>query len=73
MKSQGNKILIVDDDTRNIFALSAVLRSRQYECIASSSVDEEIAAIRSDSGIGIILMASHKSRMVSFKILLVHQ
>lgn len=56
MKSQGNKILIVDDDTRNIFALSAVLRSRQYECIAASSVDEAIAAIRSDSGIGIILM-----------------
>jgi two-component system, cell cycle response regulator DivK len=56
MKLRGNKILIVDDDSRNIFALSAVLKSRKYECIAASSVDEAVTALRSDSGIGIILM-----------------
>jgi len=56
MKYRGKKILIVDDDSRNIFALSAVLKSRQYECIAAGTVEEAVNAMRSDSGIGIILM-----------------
>ncbi len=56
MKNRGNKILLVDDDSRNIFALSAVLRSRNYECIAANSIDEAVTALGNDNGIGIILM-----------------
>ena len=26
------KVVIIDDDTRNIFALKATLRARQYDC-----------------------------------------
>ncbi len=50
------KILIVDDDTRNIFALKAVLRSRGYECVVATSAQEGISLINSDGQIGVVLM-----------------
>ncbi|RYF91281.1 MAG: response regulator [Chitinophagaceae bacterium] len=49
-------ILIVDDDSKNTFALSAVLRSRQFNCTAVASMVEAFAALQSDKNIGIILM-----------------
>lgn len=36
------KLLIVDDDHRNIFALNAVLRSRSFECLTASSAREAL-------------------------------
>lgn len=50
------KVLIIDDDSRNIFALSAVLRARGFECISASGALEGISLLISDSEIGIILM-----------------
>lgn len=50
------RILIVDDDARNIFALSATLRARSFECISCPSADEAIALLKSNEPIDAILM-----------------
>jgi two-component system cell cycle response regulator DivK len=51
-----DKILIVDDDNRNIFALSAVLKARKYRCISATSGEEGLALLKQDKEIGIVLM-----------------
>lgn len=48
-------ILIIDDDSRNIFALSAVLRSRGYTCDSSQSALEAIELLE-DSKPSVILL-----------------
>lgn len=50
------KILIIDDEQKNIFALNAVLKSRKYDCITATSAHEGISILRSQSDIGIVLM-----------------
>lgn len=49
-------ILLVDDDDKNIFALSAVLKSRGYHCVTAKSALEGIRILKSRPEIGIILM-----------------
>ncbi|WP_126974249.1 response regulator [Gynurincola endophyticus] len=49
-------ILIIDDDSRNIFALSAVLRSRHYESISASDMKEAFVILNQRDDIGIILL-----------------
>ena len=56
MISSSKKILIVDDDHRNIFALNAVLKARGYLCETASNAFDGIEKLRSDDQIGIILM-----------------
>ena len=56
MKTLVKKVLIVDDDNRNIFALSAVLRSKGYHCVSSGEVSGAVEILKSVTGIGIILM-----------------
>ena len=53
MKAQ---ILVVDDDFKNIFALSAVLRSRGYTCVTAQSADEGLTQLMENKEIGIVLM-----------------
>ena len=50
------KVLIIDDDQRNIFALSAVLRARGFNCISAAGAIEGIALLKDDTDIGIVLM-----------------
>lgn len=50
------KVLIIDDDNRNVFALSAVLRSRGYAYTAATSPADAIAIVKNNSDIGIVLM-----------------
>ena len=50
------RVLIVDDDTRNIFALSAVMRSRSYECISCLSAREALRILNSDDHFDAILL-----------------
>ncbi|BAV06085.1 Response regulator receiver domain-containing protein [Filimonas lacunae] len=50
------KVLIVDDDARNIFALSAVLKSRGYTCIAAGDVKEAMQKITTQEGIKVVLL-----------------
>lgn len=50
------KVLIIDDDNRNIFALTAVLKARGFDCISASGAMEGIDLLTEDSEIGIVLM-----------------
>ncbi|HEY0769748.1 MAG TPA: response regulator [Sphingobacteriaceae bacterium] len=50
------KILIIDDDSRNIFALTAVLRAKGFQCVSAASAIEGIRILDQDPEIGIILM-----------------
>ena len=52
----GSEILIVDDDPRNIFALSAVLRAKGYQCRSVTGMKEAFALMRAEKNIGIILL-----------------
>lgn len=42
------KVLIIDDDSRNIFALSAVLKARGFHCISASGTMEGIDLLNND-------------------------
>ena len=50
------KVLIIDDDARNIFALSATLRAKSYECIACSGAAEALELLKTGKGIDAILI-----------------
>jgi two-component system cell cycle response regulator DivK len=52
----GKKVLIVDDDTRNIFALKAILKAKKYDCVSAAGAGEAIEMIRKDKDIRIVLM-----------------
>src|SRR6476469_3889483 len=49
-------ILIVDDEPRNTFALSAVLRARGLACMIASSAQEAFSMLKKEKGIFIILL-----------------
>ncbi len=49
-------ILIIDDDIRNIFALSAVLKARRFNCLSATSAPEGIELLRSNGQIDVVLM-----------------
>ena len=51
-----NKILIIDDDSRNIFALAAVLKSKGYSVLSAASAKEGIELLQNDRGIKLVLL-----------------
>ncbi|WP_342330032.1 response regulator [Pedobacter sp. FW305-3-2-15-E-R2A2] len=51
-----SKILIVDDDNRNIFALSAVLKSKGYKCVSATGGEEGLDLLKKEKGIAVVLM-----------------
>jgi HAMP domain-containing protein/CheY-like chemotaxis protein/signal transduction histidine kinase len=52
----GRTVLLVDDDARNIFALSSVLERRGLRVLTATTGSEAIARIGSDPDIAIVLM-----------------
>lgn len=50
------KVLVVDDDPKNIFALVATLRSKGYETLSAASAEDGIKLLLQDEGIGIVLL-----------------
>ncbi len=52
----GKKVLIVDDDVRNIFALSSVLERRGMTVLTAGTGREAIATVESTSDLAIVLM-----------------
>lgn len=56
MNELQKKVLIVDDDHRNIFALRATLISRGYTCYAALSAQEGIELLLNNEGIKIVLL-----------------
>lgn len=49
-------ILIVDDDSRNIFALSAVLKSKGFNIISTGSMKEAFQILESKRPVALVLM-----------------
>jgi CheY-like chemotaxis protein len=52
----GRKVLVVDDDVRNIFALSSVLERRGMTVLTAGTGREAIATIQSTPDLAIVLM-----------------
>lgn len=55
MDIKTKKILIIDDDSRNIFALTAVLKAKKYQCLAANSAKEGFELI-ANGEVGVVLM-----------------
>ena len=52
----GKKVLVVDDDVRNIFALSSVLERRGMSVLTASTGREAIATLETTRDVAIVLM-----------------
>jgi hypothetical protein len=52
----GRKALLVDDDARNIFALSSVLERRGMNVLTATTGSEAISLLNADRSISIVLM-----------------
>lgn len=50
------KILIVDDDPRNIFALKLTLKARGYTSETAISAEDAIGILKNDDNISVVLM-----------------
>jgi CheY-like chemotaxis protein len=53
---ENKKILIIDDDPRNIFALTAVLKARGFECLSRTSALEAIELLKTDEYVDVVLI-----------------
>jgi CheY-like chemotaxis protein len=63
----GKKVLVVDDDIRNIFALSSVLERRGMEVLTAGTGHEAIATLEATSGVAIVLMDIMMPQMDGFQ------
>ena len=52
----SKEILIIDDDNKNIFALSAVLKAKKFSCFSAQSAQEGFRILDSNENIGVVLM-----------------
>jgi len=53
---EKKRLLIIDDDSRNIFALVNVLRAKSFDCLSSLSAEEAIRLLRTEEHIDAILI-----------------
>lgn len=52
----NKSILIVDDDSRNMFALPAVLKAKGFQTLVASSTVKAFGVLDSNPSVGIILL-----------------
>ncbi|MHA6697337.1 response regulator [Chryseobacterium sp. A301] len=50
------KILVIDDDSKNIYALSAVLKAKGYVSISAQSARKGLELLKTDPSIGLVLL-----------------
>jgi len=50
------RVLIVDDDARNIFALAATLRAKSFECISCMSAKEALKLLNTNEPLDAVLI-----------------
>jgi len=53
---RGRKVLVVDDDARNIFALTSLLENHEMEVICATNGRKAIELIESTPGLSLVLM-----------------
>lgn len=54
--NQAKAIIIIDDDKRNIFALSMVLKSRGFNCLSAQSFKEGLEILEQNPVLKLVLM-----------------
>jgi CheY-like chemotaxis protein len=52
----GRKVLIVDDDARNLFALTSLLERQQMQVLIAENGQEALAVLDQDPGVDLVLM-----------------
>lgn len=50
------KVLIIDDDNRNIFALKAVLKAKGYQCVSAIGGEEGLQLLEEQKDVAVVLM-----------------
>jgi len=50
------RVLVIDDDPRNIFALKATLKAKGFDCLSCLSAQEALAILQTDEVIDAILI-----------------
>ena len=63
------KILIIDDDARNVFALTAVLKAKGYSSISASTALDGLQLLDIDDDIGIVLVDMMMPEMDGYEML----
>jgi len=63
----GKSVLVVDDDVRNIFALSSVLERRGMQVLTANTGREAIAMLESTPGVAMVLMDIMMPEMDGYK------
>ncbi|WP_418001422.1 HAMP domain-containing protein [Luteitalea pratensis] len=53
---RGRKVLVVDDDARNIFALTTVLENHDMEVVSATNGRHAVALIEETPGLSVVLM-----------------
>ena len=53
---RGRKVLVVDDDVRNIFALTSLLENQEMDVLSAPNGRDAIGIIRNTSDVSIVLM-----------------
>jgi two-component system, cell cycle response regulator DivK len=56
MSNSKEKILIIDDDSKNIFALTAVLKAKQYSTVSAQTAEDGIKKLLDDETIKMVLL-----------------
>ncbi|OAH58615.1 histidine kinase [Domibacillus aminovorans] len=64
---EGTKILVVDDDMRNVFALTTALESYQVEVIFAENGKDGIAVLQGNPDIDLVIMDIMMSEMDGFE------
>jgi CheY-like chemotaxis protein len=52
----NGKILLIDDDPRNIFALKATLKAKGFDCYTATSAFEGLKILHGEKGITVVLL-----------------
>ena len=50
------RVLIIDDDSRNIFALTATLRAKSFDCLSCLNALDALAILQTDEVIDAVLI-----------------
>ncbi|MEZ0611416.1 response regulator [Fibrella sp. WM1] len=50
------RVLIIDDDARNIFALTATLRAKGFDCLSSLNARDALTMLQTDEVVDAILI-----------------
>ena len=56
MEVKTKKILVIDDDSRNIFALTAALKAKKYSCVSAISAKDGFEILANDKDVAVVLM-----------------